>query len=75
MIVPGGGGEQVILLVFKYGMLAVSLLHVLFSVVVALQVRLMTNTLRLGFELPVIILALLHLLLSVGVFITLVSLL
>lgn len=43
--------------------------YVLFSFVVVRQVQLMTDTLEVGFETPIRLLAIVHLLVAVGVFI------
>lgn len=44
-------------------------IYVLFSLIVVRQVQLMTDTLEVGFESPIRLIALLHLIVSLGVFI------
>lgn len=44
-------------------------LYILFSIVIVRQVQLMTDTLELGFETPVRILAIFHLAVALGVFV------
>ena len=42
--------------------------YVLFSIVVVRQVQLMTDTVEVGFETPIRLIAILHLLVALGVF-------
>ena len=49
--------------------------YTLFSAVIVRQVQLMTDTLEVGFEAPVRIIAVLHFLVSIGVFILALSIL
>lgn len=75
MTVPGSGYQQIVLFIFKYGMYAVSILHVVFSIFVVRQVNLMTKTLKLGFGVPVKLMAVVHLILSVIVLLLMFALL
>ena len=44
-------------------------LYVLFSIIIVRQVQLMTDTLNVGLEAPVRVLAVIHLVVSLGVFV------
>lgn len=57
-------GENALLLVFKIGILIILLIYVLFAGVVIKQVRMMIDTLEVGFETPVKLMAFLHFLLA-----------
>lgn len=51
----------------KVGMLLFLVLYIIFSVVVVKQVHLMTETLKVGFEVPVKVVAYLHLAFAIAV--------
>jgi hypothetical protein len=53
----------------KIATLVFLLLYIVFSVVVIRQVRLMTDTLEVGFEAPLILVSFLHFIFAAGVFI------
>lgn len=56
--------------VVKIALIIILSLYLIFALVVVRQVRLMTDTLQLGFEMPVIILSYLHLIFSILVFLS-----
>lgn len=58
-----------LLIFIKIGILIILLIYIAFATVVVRQVKVMTHTLEVGFEKPVIIISYIHLAVSIGVFI------
>lgn len=56
-----------ILLITKYFVIFALSLYLIFAIVVIRQVQLMTDTLEVGFEIPLKIISYLHFLLAIGV--------
>jgi hypothetical protein len=59
-----------LVLLFKYFFLAILLIYIVFAVVVVKQVRIMNKTLDVGIETQIAILAYLHLIFAVFIFLT-----
>lgn len=61
--------ENALVLVFKLGIIIFLLIYLIFAGVVIKQARMMTDTLELGFEGPIKLIAVLHFLFSLFVLI------
>ena len=62
-------GEQILFLVIKIGVLIFLFLYVIFAAIVIKQVRMMTETLEVGFESQIKLIVYLHLVVSIMVLI------
>ncbi len=60
--------ESFLFLIVKLGIIIFLLLYIVFAGVVVKQARMMTDTLEVGFETPIKLIALLHFLFSLVVF-------
>ena len=60
--------DSSVLVLIKACLLVGLLIYIVFSIIVEKQVRLMTDTLEIGFEKPIRILSLMHLVFAVVVF-------
>lgn len=59
--------SEFVYFIMKVGILGSLFMYLIFAFVITKQVNKMTETLKLGFELPIKIFALLHLIFSLGI--------